>query len=111
MSLNQACDFTSWLPFRPILLQGLRWRHFKFRHVFDAYFVDEVSRLNRPAFGYLKPLKMHLLLHYLVTYLLPALPYVGTPPIHALVSYDAHCEVVSCHSMVLPAHYFWSYVC
>lgn len=38
------------------------------------------------------------------------LSYVGAAPKHALISYDAHSEIINGTSMVLTTHYFRGHV-
>ena len=90
-----------WLPLQTLYCFRLReW----------YYFVDEVSRLNRPARRYLNSLYLYLFSQNLLPNFSPALTYIGSSPIHAFISYDSYGEVISCNSMVLSAHNLRSHI-
>ena len=73
-------------------------------------FVDEVGGFLIPAIRNVILLDLYLAAQDLVTDIFASAPLVRSFAHHALISNDAHSEVVCSQAVILPAHHFGCHV-
>lgn len=72
--------------------------------------VYEISCFERPSFGQLMPLDLHLAGEHHIPNVVSGLTDVGPPAKHEFVADNAYSEIVDGVSVVLATHNFWGHV-
>lgn len=98
--------------FEPVMLLDEVWAVFAESATWLSLnkFVDEVSSLWAPATGNILHMNLLLLMEDMLSDLFSVLSLVGSFTEHALISDNAHGEIVNGHSVILSAHDLWRHI-